>query len=99
VNVKSLPAHHLDVGFMGKEAPVVVARVWADSEASVIKSLLENYDIPCHYTSELTNRMYLVPDNSGSGWIRIFVPAALEQEARDILLDSRPQSPLRSVND
>jgi hypothetical protein len=84
---------------MDKQAPVVVARVWADSEASVIKSLLESYDIPCHYTSGLPNRLYPVPEDPDSGRIRIFVPAAFEHEAGDILEEhKRRQAPLRLVD-
>jgi hypothetical protein len=70
---------------MDKKAPVILTRVWAESEASVIKSLLESYDIPCTYTSELPNRLYPVPDDPGSGGIRLFVPAVLEKEARVVL--------------
>lgn len=73
---------------MDKSEPVVVARAWADSEASVIKSLLESYDIPCHYASELPSRLYPVA-SEGLGQIRIFVPASLAQEARRILDDHR----------
>jgi hypothetical protein len=84
---------------MDKLAPVVVARAWADSEASVIKSLLESYDIPCHYTSELPSRFY-PRSMEGQGQIRIFVPASLAQEARRILDEHRRrQAPLRLVED
>ena len=85
---------------MDKEAPVIVARVWADSEASVIKSLLESYDIPCHCTSGLRNPLYPVPEDEDSGQIRIFVPAAFEHEARDILEEhKRHQANLRLADD
>ena len=73
---------------MDKSEPVVVARAWADSEASVIKSLLESYSIPCHYSSELPNRLYPL-STEGLGQIRIFVPASLAQEARCILDEHR----------
>lgn len=73
---------------MDKSEPVVIARAWVDSEASVIKSLLESYEIPCHYSSELPNRLYPVaPD--GRGPIRIFVPAPLAQDALRILDEHR----------
>ena len=85
---------------MDKQAPVVIARVWADSEASIIKSLLESYDIPCHYTSGMPNRMYPMPEEPDAGRIRIFVPAAFECEARDILEGhKRRQGPLHLVDD
>jgi hypothetical protein len=73
---------------MDKSEPVVIARAWADSEASVIKSLLESYSIPCHYASELPNRLYPV-SAEGLGQIRIFVPASLAEEAKRILEEHR----------
>ncbi|HYK87514.1 MAG TPA: DUF2007 domain-containing protein [Acidobacteriota bacterium] len=73
---------------MDKAAPVIVARAWTDSEASVIKSLLESYSIPCHYASELPHRIYPV-SVEGLGEIRIFVPAAFAKEASQILKDHR----------
>jgi len=69
---------------MDKSEPVVVARVWAESEASVIKSMLEAYGIPSHYTSELPSRIYPV-SAKGVAQIRIFVPAAMADEARELL--------------
>ena len=84
---------------MDKSAPVVVARAWLDSEASVIKSLLESYDIPCHYASELPVRLYPVPQEQ-EGRIKIYVPASLAQEARSILNEHRRhQGQLRLVED
>ena len=76
---------------MDKSAPVVVARAWVDSEASVIKSLLESYDIPCHYSSELPARLYPV-SREGEGGIKIYVPASMAQEARRILDEHRRQA-------
>ncbi len=84
---------------MDKTAPVIVARTRTDSEASVIKSLLESYNIPCHYASELPHRIYL-PSAEGPGEIRIFVSSALADEARQILEDHRRrEAPLRLVDD
>lgn len=84
---------------MDKSEPVVVARTWANSEASVIKSLLESYAIPCHYSAELPGRLYRV-STKGLGHIRIFVPASLAQEAKRILDEHRrSQAPLRLVED
>lgn len=79
--------------------PVVIARAWADSEASVIKSLLEGYGIPCHYASELPSRLYPTAVE-GVGQIRIFVPAPLADEATRILEDhQRDQGNLRLVDE
>ena len=74
---------------MDKSEPVVVARVWAESEASVIKSMLEAYGIPSHYTSELPSRIYPL-SAKGVAQIRIFVPAALADEALELL--NRPDN-------
>jgi hypothetical protein len=73
---------------MDKSAPVVVARAWKESEASVIKSLLESYNIPCHYSSEIPVRLYPV-SSEDEGRIRIYVPAYLAKEARRVLDDHR----------
>ena len=84
---------------MDTSAPVVITRAWAESEASVIKSLLESYDIPCYYSSEIPNRFYPIPADE-PGQIRIFVPAELAQEARHILAEHRRnEAPVRIVED
>jgi hypothetical protein len=69
---------------MDKKAPIVVARAWGNSEASVIKSLLQSYDIPCHYSSEMPHRLYPL-STDGLAEIRIYVPASLAEEAKGIL--------------
>jgi len=69
---------------MDKSEPVVIARVWTEGEASVIKNMLEAYKIPSHYTSELPTRIY--PDSAEDvPRIRIFVSAAQADEARELL--------------
>jgi hypothetical protein len=84
---------------MDKSAPVVIARAWAESEASVIKSLLGSYSIPCYYSSELPSRFYSVPAE-GKGQIKLLVPASLAQEARRILEEHRRKdAPLYLVED
>ena len=84
---------------MDKSAPVVVARAWREGEASVIKSLLESYHIPCHYSSELPVRLYPV-SSEDEGWIRIYVPASLAKEARRVLDEHRRHhASLRLVED
>jgi hypothetical protein len=84
---------------MDKSSPVVVARAWNESEASVIKSLLESYRISCHYSSELPVRLYPVaPEDEGR--IKIYVPAFLAGEARRVLDEHRRhQTPLKLVED
>jgi hypothetical protein len=84
---------------MDKSAPVVVARAWTEGEASVIKSLLASYNIPCHYSSELPHRFHLVPTED-QGQIKLYVPASLEQEAKGILEEHRRKdAPLYLVED
>jgi hypothetical protein len=79
-------------------APVIVARAWTQGEASVIKSLLESYSIPCHYQAELPTRLYPL-STEGSAPIRIFAPASLAQEAIRILDEHRRrEAPLRLVD-
>ncbi len=69
---------------MDKTAPMIVARTWTDSEASVIKSLLLSYNIPCHYSSEMPHRIYPV-SVEGLAEIKIFVPAVLAPAALQVL--------------
>jgi hypothetical protein len=84
---------------MDRSEPVVIARVWAESEAFVIKSLLESYDIPSHFTSELPTRIYPV-SAEGVAQIRIFVAAEHEQDALNILEDHRRrQTHLEMIED
>jgi hypothetical protein len=84
---------------MDKAPPVIVARTWTDSEAAVIKSLLESYNIPCHYSSELPHRIYPVSMDTRAQ-IRIYVPAVLEEEAIRVLEEHRRrQAPLHLVED
>jgi len=82
---------------MDKSEPVIVARAWKDSEASVIKSLLESYSIPCHYSSELPNRLYPVASENLAP-IRIYVPSRLAEEARRILDEHRREPNLHLVD-
>ncbi len=81
---------------MDEEAPVVVTTTGNTSEASVIKSLLEGYGIPCECFSDLPQQIYPL---SGVGLteIRIFVPAALALEAKRVLNDHRRRGHLHLV--
>jgi hypothetical protein len=84
---------------MDRSEPVVIARVWAESEAFVIKSLLESYDIPSHFTSEMPTRIYPV-SAEGVAQIRIFVAAEHEQDALNILEEHRRrQTQLEIIED
>ncbi len=59
-----------------------------NTEASVIKSLLDSYSIPCDFTSDLPSQIYPL---SGEGLteIRIYVPAPLAEAARKVLAEHR----------
>ncbi len=69
-------------------APVVIATTTMHTEASVIKSLLESYSIPCHFSSELPHQIYPL-SGEGITEIRIFVPAVLADAARKVLADHK----------
>jgi len=84
---------------MNRKAPVVVARTSTESEAAVIKSLLESYNIGCHFMSELPHRIYPL-SGEGVTEIRVFVPAAMADEARRILDEyRRREAPLRLIDE
>jgi hypothetical protein len=84
---------------MDKSEPVIIARAHTESEASVIKSLLGSYNIPCHYSSELPNRFYSAPDEC-LGRIKLYVPASLEEDARNILEEhKRHITPIHLVDE
>jgi adenylosuccinate lyase len=66
------------------------------TEASVIKSLLEGYDIPCHYSSVLPHQVN--PLSLGRlTEIQIYVPAALATVARRLLEEHRRTGHLHLV--
>lgn len=75
---------------MDKSEPVVIAQVWTEGEATVIKSLLDAYEIPSHYTPELPVRIYPAFTEDVPR-IRIFVPASRAGEAREILGQCGPK--------
>ena len=74
---------------MDSSPPTVIATTWMESEASVIKSLLESYSIPCHYSSETPHALSPIKIDRVGGEIRIYVPGALAEEARRILAEHR----------
>ena len=83
---------------MQASKPVIVAETWMESEASVIKSLLESYQIPCHYSNELPRSIY--PFKDVVRGIRIYVPASLADEAGRLLEEHRRlHDHLRLVDD
>jgi hypothetical protein len=74
---------------MDKSEPVEITKARSESEAAVIKNMLEAYGIPSHYTSGLRTRIYPVSAEDEPR-IRIFVPADLAEDARELLKDPDP---------
>ena len=66
----------------------VILRTWDDSEAELVRALLESYGIPCWVSSQITHAVYPLTVN-GLGEIRVSVPAEASEEARRILQDHR----------
>ena len=62
----------------------VIFRTWNDSEAELVRGLLESYGIPCQVISHIT-RSVVPLTVDGLGEIRVSVPEEAAQEARDIL--------------
>ena len=62
----------------------VISRVWNDSEANLVRSLLESYGIPVTVSSDLTHAVYPLTVD-GLGEIRISVPDEFREEATTIL--------------
>ena len=84
---------------MDRSEPVVVARTWMKSEASVIKNLLGSYNIPCSYSSEMLDRLYPAPEDE-QGQIKVYVSASLAEEARRILEEHRRyEAPFHAAED
>jgi hypothetical protein len=76
---------------VSKDAPgghTVIARVYTDSEANVVRSLLESYGIPVSVASDLAHTVYPITVD-GLGEIRISVPDDLREEALHILRTHR----------
>jgi hypothetical protein len=81
---------------ISNQAPVVVATTSMTTEASVITSLLEGYNIPCRSSSEFVQRLWPACI-FGSAAIRIYVPASLAKEAQRILMEHRRRRHLHLV--
>ena len=64
--------------------PVVVFRSAGDSEAGVVRALLEHYDIPSSLSSDITHLAYPFTVD-GLGEVRVSVPAHLADDARAII--------------
>ena len=73
----------------------VIRRTWSDSEAELIRGLLESYGIPCSVISDITHSVYPLTVN-GLGEIRLSVPADAAEEAERILEEHQTSAPAES---
>ena len=64
---------------------VEVYRARNEMEAQVIKSLLEGYDIPCVFRANAAPSVHMFTMD-GLAEVRIMVPAALEKDARELIV-------------
>ncbi len=62
----------------------VIFRTWSDSEAELIRGILECNGIPCAVISDITHAVYPLTVN-GLGEIRLSVPEEAAEEAEGIL--------------
>ena len=74
----------------------IIRRTWSDTEAELIRGLLESYGIPCSVISDITHSV--VPLSvDGLGEIRLSVPEEAAEEAEQILrehLNAGPEGAL-----
>jgi hypothetical protein len=62
----------------------VIFRTWDDTEAELIRGLLESYGIPCSVISDITHSVVPLTVD-GLGEIRLSVPEEAAEEAARIL--------------
>ena len=70
----------------------VIFRTWDDTEAELIRSLMESYGIPCSVISDVTHSVLPLTVN-GLGEIRLSVPVEAAEEAEQILEEHRASGP------
>lgn len=66
----------------------MILRTWDDSEAELVRALLESYGIPCWVSSQITHAVYPLTVD-GLGEIRVSVPTDASEEALRLLEDHR----------
>ena len=62
----------------------VICQTWNDSEAELVRGILESYGIPCRIRSDIPHQVYPFTVD-GLGEIRLEIPAEAAEEARRIL--------------
>jgi len=70
----------------------VIFRTWDDTEAELIRGLLESYGIPCSVISDITHSVVPVTVD-GLGEIRLSVPEEAAEEAERILREHLADGP------
>ncbi len=70
----------------------VIFRTWDDTEAELIRGLLESYGIPCSVISDITHSVYPFTMD-GLGEIRLSVAEDVAEEAERILREHRADGP------
>jgi hypothetical protein len=71
-------------------AGVLLMRTWSDTEAALVRQLLEGYGIPCQVVSDVPHTVLPISVN-GLGEVRILVPRSRLEEAKNLLADHRRQ--------
>lgn len=66
----------------------VIFKTWNDTEAELVRGILESYGIPCQLSSEIPHAVVPLTVD-GLGEIRLAVPSEAAEEARRILEEHR----------
>lgn len=66
----------------------LLLKTWDDTEAELVRGILESYGIPCQVISQITHSVVPLTVN-GLGEIRLSVPEEAAEEARRILAEHR----------
>jgi hypothetical protein len=83
------------MGKAGMQSKVIL-RTWDDTEAELIRGLLESYGIPCSVISDITHSVLPLTLN-GLGEIRLSVPEEAAEEAERILQEHRADGPMGAI--
>jgi hypothetical protein len=70
----------------------VILKTWDDTEAELVRGLLESYGIPCSVISDITHSVVPLTVD-GLGEIRLSVPEEAVEEAERILSEHRAAGP------
>ena len=71
----------------------IIFRTWDDTEAELIRGLLESYGIPCSVISDITHAVVPLTVD-GLGEIRLSVPEEAAEEAEGILSEHQKTGPV-----